>query len=67
MVPKLVLTETKTSIILEIPKALLSKGRTSFSEAEVLKIVTQAEMEFKEGKAKTFHSIKELLASSHGR
>ena len=67
MAQKLVLTETKTSIILEIPKALLSKGRDSFSEAEVLELAAQAEMEFKEGKAKTFRSIKELLASSYGQ
>ena len=52
---------------MEIPKILLNKGQTPFSEAAVLKKIAQAETEFKNGKAKAFRSIKELLASNHGR
>lgn len=64
MEKSLLLRETVDTIILEIPKALLSKGRSKFSQAEVLELVAAGRREYKEGKTLAFNSIKELL---HGQ
>ena len=62
MAKNLILKETKTSIILEIPKALIKRAGSSVSENAVLKLVNLGRKEYAQKKTKTFNSVKELLA-----